>query len=222
MGLNIGLIRVVTFEDKELLHRHGEILEKKFTGFQVESRCIKNQYEGIYDEITEIQAINKIVKLAKEFELEKKDAILISCAADPALEETKKELIIPVIGAGSSCAAIALAYGKRVGVIGIGKEITSAMEGILGDYLVEYIQPEGVSNTLDLLKPQNRSKIIDASVQLKNKGCDTIALCCTGMATIGIADEIKEKVKLPVVDPIIASGIVINNIKDVYYNIVQR
>ncbi|WP_221411605.1 aspartate/glutamate racemase family protein [Arthrobacter crusticola] len=46
------------------------------------------------------------------------DALIIGCAADPGLEETRAAVGIPVIGAGSVAAAAALAYRGRVGVLG--------------------------------------------------------------------------------------------------------
>ena len=42
----IGVIRVLTTEDPELLNLHGRLLERYFPMFRVESRCIPDQYEG--------------------------------------------------------------------------------------------------------------------------------------------------------------------------------
>jgi len=215
MSLNVGLIRVVTLEDEELLNLHGRLLEDRF-GLQVESKCIEDQPEGIHDEATERQAIDKIVSLAEDFEGQSKDLIFISCAADPALEEARKEVKIPVIGAGSSCASIAMAVGSRVGVIGITQTAPVAMKKILRDSFVAYLRPEGVNNTLDLLVEKNRKNVIDAAYKLKDLGCDVIALGCTGMTTIGIADHIRRQVDIPVVDPLIASGMIISHIGHIY------
>lgn len=215
MSLKIGLIRVVTIEDEKLLNVHGKILEDRF-GFLVESRCIDDQPKGIYDEITEKKAIYKIISLAKELENQSKDLILISCGADPALEEVRREINIPVIGAGSSCASIAKAIGNKVGVIGITETVPLTMKKILGDSFIGYFRPEGVINTYDLLIEGNRANVIDAAYKLKNLGCDVIALGCTGMTTIGIADDIRKEVNIPVVDPLIASGIIIRYISEIY------
>ena len=39
----VGLIRVLTTEDEELLQLHGKLIESYFPMFQVVSRCIPEQ-----------------------------------------------------------------------------------------------------------------------------------------------------------------------------------
>ena len=48
----VGLIRVLTTEDEELLQLHGKLIESYFPMFQVVSRCIPEQPEGIHDDET--------------------------------------------------------------------------------------------------------------------------------------------------------------------------
>ena len=48
----VGLIRVLTTEDEELLQLHGKLIESYFPMFQVVSRCIPDQPEGIHDDET--------------------------------------------------------------------------------------------------------------------------------------------------------------------------
>ncbi|HII61896.1 aspartate/glutamate racemase family protein [Pyrococcus horikoshii] len=204
----IGLIRVITLEDKEILNLHGRIIESAFPELKVVSRCIEDQPKGIYNEETEREAEPKIIRLAKEFEREGVDAIIISCAADPAVEKVRKLLSIPVIGAGSSVSALALAYGRRVGVLNLTEETPKVIRSILGNNLIAEDHPSGVSNTLDLLTDWGRREVINAAKRLKEKGVEVIALGCTGMSTIGIAPVLEEEVGIPVIDPVIASGAV--------------
>ncbi|MFQ8842806.1 MAG: hypothetical protein ACLR8P_19845 [Clostridium fessum] len=42
----VGLIRVLTTEDEELLQLHGKLIESYFPMFQVVSRCIPEQPMG--------------------------------------------------------------------------------------------------------------------------------------------------------------------------------
>ena len=51
------------------------------------SRCIPDQPEGVHDETSETVAIPKIRKLAKEFEKQGVDGVIISCCGDPGLCE---------------------------------------------------------------------------------------------------------------------------------------
>ncbi len=63
----IGLIRVLTTQDKKLLQLHGHLIESYFPSLTVESRCIADQYEGIHDEASQAKALPKVLKLAGEF-----------------------------------------------------------------------------------------------------------------------------------------------------------
>ena len=62
----VGLIRVLTTEDEELLQLHGKLIESYFPMFQVVSRCIPEQPEGIHDDETFAVGVPKVVNLAVE------------------------------------------------------------------------------------------------------------------------------------------------------------
>lgn len=100
----VGVIRVLTTEDETVLNCHGKLLERYYPMFQVTSRCIPEQFEGVHDEETERQSIPKVVALAEEMYREGFDAVIVSCAGDPGVEEARKLLPIPVVGAGESVA----------------------------------------------------------------------------------------------------------------------
>jgi len=204
----IGLIRVLTIQDEELLNAHGKIIEKAFPELKIVSKCIENQPKGIYDEKTEEEAKPKILRLVKEFENEGVDAIIISCAADPAVEEAKKLVSIPVIGAGSSASALALAYGRKIGVLNLTEETPRVIKEVLGNNLIAEDHPNGVANTLDLMTDWGRKEAINAARRLKEKGVEVIVLGCTGMSTIMIAPVLEKEVGIPIIDPVIAAGVV--------------
>lgn len=204
---NVGLIRVVTFTDDKLLNLHGEIIEKYFPMLKVESRCIDDQPYGIHDEETERIAIPKIIELAKSWE--NIDALIISCAGDPAVKELRKMLDIPVIGAGESTALLARRYGEVYGVLGITEEIPEAYTKILGrDNIVGTCHVPGIKSTIDLMNDEGRKKVINKALELKSLGAEVIPLACTGMATIGIAKELEDLCGIPVIDPVVAEGLI--------------
>lgn len=201
----IGLIRVLTTEDEELLNRHGRMLMEKYPMLEVESRCIPDQYEGIHSHKLEQLAVPKIVELAKEFQ--DKDMILISCADDPGVVEVRQALPgMPVTGGGETTVALATRYGERIGLLGIVDYAPKAYLRMIPDKLVGNIRPEGVHSTLDLMTPEGRKSCLQAAMELKQMGAEVIALGCTGLATIGIAGEIEEVTGLPVIDPVLAQG----------------
>ena len=204
--IKIGVIRVLTTADDQLLNAHGRLIEKCFPQFETISRCIPNQPEGIHDERTREIAVPKIVRLGSEMASESVRAMIVSCADDPGVEELRGIVKIPIIGAGSAAAALALSLGKRIGVLTITEKTPEVVRQTLGGSFLAEVKPQGVSTTLDLLEKENRFQLVSSASELKRRGADVILLCCTGYATIGMAQELKAKLGIPVVDPVLAAA----------------
>ncbi|QQO08902.1 aspartate/glutamate racemase family protein [Breznakiella homolactica] len=206
--MKIGLIRVITLDDPEQTGLHGRILEERFPGLEVFSRCIPGQPRGVFDKKTEQEAAPKIAELGQRMaETGGAEAIIISCASDPGLAELRGAVGIPVIGAGTAVAALALVLSDRVATMGITGQTPDRMREILGPRLVGEVRPGGVSTTLDLLTEQGKNASREACKKLaKESGAGVIALSCTGYATIGFAAELAQAAGIPVLDPLIAAG----------------
>ncbi len=207
MTTTVGIIRVLTTDDPELLASHGRIIERDF-GISTVNRCIPDQPRGIYDEETERQAVPKIVPIARELEAAGVGAIVVSCAADPAIRELRAELKIPVIGAGSAVAAVALSLAERVGVLNLTEGAPGPVRALLGDRLVGEASPEGVRNTLDLMTDWGREAALYAARKLVDTGAGALVLACTGYATIGLAGLLSVRQGILAVDPVRAAGLV--------------
>jgi Asp/Glu/hydantoin racemase len=207
MKIKVGVIRVVTLQDPELLHSHGHLIESRFPDLIVESRCIQDQPEGIYNQETYMTAIPKILKLGQEMEQHGVSAIIVSCADDPGVRELRSHVKIPVIGAGSACACLALAFGTRIGTFGIRPQAPQVMKEILGEHLIVEAQPRGVKTTLDLLTEEGKQSAIETVSQLREKGFESIALACTGFSTIRLARDLERAGGMPVIDAIDAAGL---------------
>jgi len=205
--MKIGLIRVITLLDQTEVEKHGRLIERFFPKLQVLSKCIADQPEGVHDEETEKLAEGKVFALAKEMEKEVQ-AIIVSCVADPAVKELKEELEIPVIGAGESLASVAQALGNFIGVITMTDEVPQPLRENLTNFVWKKV--EGTRTTLDLAGREG--EILDAANYLKERGCDAIALSCTGFSTIGIAPKIYKKLGIVTVDPVTAAGSVVYNL----------
>jgi len=210
----VGLVRVVTLKDEEVLNKHGKVLMELFTELEVVSKCIEDQPYGIYNKESEEIAKPKILRLIKQFESNGFEAVIVSCAADPAVEEARKIVKIPVIGAGSAVASLALAYSKRVGVLNLSGSTPEVIERILGPHLVAETAPKGVRNTLDLLTNWGQNEAVEAINKLLSKGVDVIILGCTGYTTIEFVKKIKQlmNISIPILDPVIAAGAATLNI----------
>lgn len=202
----IGVIRVFTTEDPKILHQHGAIITEKY-GLETINRCIPNQLLGIYNDETEQIAIPKIVDLGKKLVNEGCQLLVVSCAADPAVEQLRNTVNVPVIGAGSSAALTALSLGEPVGVMGIGDEIPNVMKSILGDFYVGYARPEGVTNTTDLLTPAGKEKSLQTARSLMEQGAKVIVFACTGYSTIRLADVLRKELQITVIDAVEAEGL---------------
>lgn len=202
----VGLIRVLTITDEKMLNIHGKLIESMFPELKIISTCIEDQPKGIYDHESEEIAKPKILKMAKELVKNGVEAIIISCAADPAVDETRKALKIPVIGAGSAVASLSLAYGNRIGVLNMAEETPKIVKKILGEHLVAEDKPRGVKNTLDLMTNWGMTAAEEALKRLVEHEIDAIVLACTGYSTIGFAKIAKRITNVPVLDPVIAAG----------------
>lgn len=201
----IVVIRVVTMDDQEQVSLHGKLIESYYPMLHTTSYCIQEQPVGICSPETKAQALPKIIALAKEHSYA--DAIVVSCCDDPAVQEIKREVSVPVIGAGSSVCALARSYGQKTGIIGITDYAPEPYKAILEDHMINLGRPSNVSCTLDLLTEAGRSGVIELAHKLKAQGADSIALACTGMSTIRIAKIIEKACGLPVIDPVMAEGL---------------
>jgi len=205
--MNISLIRVLTQTSQEKIDRHGRIIERAFPGLHVKSSCIQEQPKGIFDEASEEEALPKVMNLAKAMEADA-DALIISCAADPAVEQLKEMLCVPVVGAGESAAAVARVLGKDVGVITLSSEVPSSILKGLGNHFLSSQPVSALRSAADLGSHAIRH-IFDAATQLKNKGSDVIVLGCTGFAALEVAPSLNRTLNMPVVDPLIAAGAIV-------------
>jgi len=204
----IGVIRVVTFDDEKLLNVHGRVIEYAFPTLKTVNRCIPDQRKGIHDQMTLKVATPKVVRLGLQLWSEGVDALIVSCAEDPGVEKLRESVRIPVIGAGSAVAAVALTLGSKVGVLTLTGKVPKIIVKVLGKHFIAEAKPKNITTTLDLLKDKERSEVLRTAATLRNRGIDVIALGCTGYTTIGVAPEIQTELKLPVIDPVVAAGLV--------------
>ena len=203
--MNIGLIRVLTLSDQKEIDRHGLIIEGVFPGLKVISRCIENYPKGLYDKTSEEEAKPKIISLTKELK-KGVEAIIVSCAADPAVKDLKEIVNIPVIGAGESLAAVSRILGSSVGVITITNNVPDPVRRGLGKHYLTWKKVEGVESTLDLKEGDIVARTLNTARALRKQGSNVIALACTGFSTVGVSPEIGKELGIPVVDPVLAAG----------------
>ncbi|MGM0778759.1 MAG: aspartate/glutamate racemase family protein [Bacillota bacterium] len=203
----LGIIRVLTTEDESVLQEHGNKM-KEYAGVDSITKCIQDQPNGIYSDESEQVAIPKIVELAKKMEEEfNVDAITISCAADPAIDESRDVVNVPVLGAGVCGAHTACMVGKRVGVIGITDFIPGRMRKELGEHFHSHDYSEKLRKTTDLFKEGAKEELLKVAQGLIDSGADVILFACTGFSTIRLKDYFVKYLSVPVVDLVEAQAI---------------
>ncbi|MEG0671388.1 aspartate/glutamate racemase family protein [Clostridium sp.] len=207
----IAVINILTMDEEEELNKHGKIMESYFPNLETTSFCVDDQYEGVHDDNTHEKAAKKVVDLGKSI-YENFDGIVVSCTGDPGVEELKKEINIPVIGAGRSVSSCGLNFGKKIGVIGIREMPSEAIRCALGENLRRYIKPNGIKNVNDLFTDQGNEVVVNAVRELESDGMDVVVLACTGISNIGIDKFLNERLSIPIIDPVYAQGFAINAI----------
>lgn len=200
-SFTVGVVRVITQEQK-LADAHGLLMQRAFPQLRAISRCIPHQPEGVHDAATKAEAAPKVVALARDLVAHGAEGIVVSCADDPGIEETRASVDVPVVGAGESTAAAAARYDGPVGVIGITPKAPPAFERILGARLLANVVPDGVHDTRDLHTPEGRRAAFATARRLRDEGAAVIALACTGFSTVGLAPRIEDAVGIPVIDPV--------------------
>ena len=209
-----GLIRVITLADQSQAECHARQIMKQFPALEVETLCIPDQPEGIHSPETKAAAVPKILDIAEAFR--EKDVIIVSCADDPSVEQLRLRLPVPVVGAGSSVAALARRWGPRAGILGITNYAPPPYTEMFGENLINLGRPAQVTSTLDLMTEKGRQGVLELGRRLKAAGAQSIALACTGMSTVGLAPQLQEVLKLPVIDPVLAEGLF------AYYECIQK
>lgn len=86
-------------------------------GTEVDAVQIAAGPPAIESEVDHVEAGPEILRLVKEAEEEGRDAVIVWCGGDPALDAAREMVDIPVIGPGESMRLLASMLGKRPCVV---------------------------------------------------------------------------------------------------------
>lgn len=133
------------------------------------------------------------------------DAVIPNCFLDPGAENLKALLPVPVVGPCEASLALAKVLGsRRAAVVTVGNKALWMIEERVrkagyGD-LVKRVYGIGLG-VLDLDKDKEVTvkEVISKAKEALRDGADTVILGCTGLA--GLAKEVEEAIKAPVIDP---------------------
>lgn len=136
------------------------------------------------------------------------DAFVIACYSDPGLAEARTVSKKPVFGIHESAASLSASYGRRFGVLALGREsiqrhIAYIRRLGLQDFHAGE-RPLGISVDEAANDPATLDKIIETGRELiEEDGAETLILGCAGLAAHRQAAQ--EVLGVPVIDPVQAA-----------------
>ncbi|GAA0361356.1 aspartate/glutamate racemase family protein [Bacillus horti] len=203
----LGIIRVLTTEDQDVLLEHGQQMQE-YLNVKSVTKCIPEQPYGVHDKASEAIAIPKIAQLAQEMKQENDiKVITISCAGDPGLDEASAAVSIPVLGAGVCGARAAKLAGSKVGIIGITEAPPERMKRELGDSFHSYTYEPNLRKATDLFAVDASEKLYHKVSELIAGGADVILFACTGFSTIKLKDYLSRHLEVPIIDLVEAQAV---------------
>jgi len=201
--LSVGLIRVISLKSREEQETHARLMMRSYPSLKVFTEAIEGFPHGLYNDEIVAKAIPAILQAAEKL-VPQVDALAVSCAEDPGVDELRKRYQIPVIGAGSALGWACQTLGKKVGLLTITESLPGPLQTIFADRSAVWRQVKGVGKTTDL--QDAREAIVETACILIEHGCEVIALGCTGFSTVGAAGFLAEQLGVPVLDPVLAMG----------------
>lgn len=200
----IPILKEEIFEEityKELKAAARSDVEISVVSIEKGPASIESAYE-------EEMAAPGILEKVREAEKEGFDAVIIDCMGDPALEAAKEIVDIPVVGPAQSSMAIASTLGDKFSVVTVLDRLIPLIWREIKDYGYEGQVASVRSVEVPVLELEEKRAEVKAALLRESKkaieedGADTIILGCTGL--IGMARELQEALKVPVVDPGVA------------------
>ena len=160
--------------------------------------------ETYYDEVFAAPDVLEIVQRHSS----KFDGFLINCFADVGAMAAREITSKPVLGAGEASFFVAAMLGAPFSIVSIGKNARNKMTTKFGAYgLSLFKSAVGIElPVVDLEKDKDQTveEIVRcARSEMERFGSEAIVLGCTGMSRI--AQKVREKMGIPVIEPASAS-----------------
>lgn len=164
---------------------------------------------SIESEYDEVLAGPWIVEKAEWADKNGFDAMIIDCMGDPSLEASREITRIPIMGPCQSSMAYASTISDRFTVVTVLNRLKPLFWRNAKRYGFEAKVASVRSVEVPVLELDEKRDEVKASLLAESKkaldgdGADTIILGCTGM--VGMARELQEALKAPVIDPAVTA-----------------
>ncbi|MEA4986474.1 MAG: aspartate/glutamate racemase family protein [Anaerovorax sp.] len=191
--LEEDIIREFATPDTEIIARH----------LKFGPSSIENEYDLCH-------SAPFVVEQAIKAEKDGFDGVISYCFANPGVDACREAIKIPVLGSGEASLSIALAVGRRIGIVTILPNILPLIRKQCAPYINIGKIVAVRSADIPVLSINNNLDVILEKLYLEAKKCitqndaDTIVLGCTGFA--GFAKRIQHRLEkegyfVPVLDP---------------------
>lgn len=196
------------FKDRIALAKQ---LEEETSGLiHLEARTVEGGGVSIESSYDAAIVAPYVLKMAKQGQEEGFDAIVLDCFGDPAMDECRELLDIPVFGAGQSACFLAIRLGCNFSIINTLDSADRQIKGNLMKYGIrDFLISMPVVNTpvtelnKDPQKLTNEIVTIGYNAVIKDKA-NVLIFGCTGMSPMVklVTDCLMEKgVSIPVIEP---------------------
>jgi len=153
------------------------------------------------------KAVNCVLEEAEKAEKEGFDAVGMSCFMDVGVDAMREAVDIPVVGAGQASIHLASLLGTKISIITSGPKGKRSIEDLVNKYgfahkLVSVRHIDLTPLQFAIEKESLKKHLLEQAKQAVNEdGADVIILGCAGM---NVAQWLKERVGVPVIDPLVA------------------
>ena len=163
---------------------------------------------------------DEVLRMVREAEKEGFDAVIIGCFYDPCLREAREIVSIPVIGPAEASMHVAATLGHKFSIIVGRRKWVPKMESNVYLYGLDrkLASFREVNFTVrEMVRERERLKNAiyeEAKRAVEEDGAEVIILGCTMES--GFAKELSERLKVPVIDPVVVSWKFAEMMADLY------
>jgi allantoin racemase len=175
---------------------------------QVSTVCLVDGPVSLESGVDDALVAVPLMLAARQAESEGYDAVVIDCAADPALRAVREYVRIPVTSAGEAAFQYALGLADQFSVVTVLENTARLIQDRLRGYglwsRVASVRSANIP-VLDLGDMATACEAILAQARgaIDSDGAQAIVLGCTGMSPV--TKHLQETLEVPVVDPAIAA-----------------
>ncbi len=195
--------------DAEEIERRRKVLNS-FCGkeFTVDVRICRTGPPAIESYYDEFMSVPDTLRIIVQAEKQDYDSVIIGCFGDPGIDAARELVDIPIVGPGESSMLLACSLGDEFSILSILESVKKQLK--------KYAQKVGVGNRLASVrvigvpvteigkktKEVKQSLLGEAKKAISVDGADVLILGCMSEGFLGIAEEMMQELRIPVINPV--------------------